>query len=236
MAAGPIIAGPIIAGRAGRLKIAVLISGGGSNLQSLIDHFGPGVAASPIEIVLVLSNRADAYGLQRATAAGLPVKVIEHRGFPDRAAFDAALDGALRAAGAELVVLAGFMRLLTPGFIEAWRDRLVNIHPALLPSFRGLDTHRRALKRGVKVHGCTVHFVRAEMDTGPIIAQAVVPVEAEDTPESLGLRVLAAEHKLYPAALRLIADGCVTVEQDRAVVRSAPANAVPLFSPPLKAD
>jgi phosphoribosylglycinamide formyltransferase-1 len=129
-------------------------------------------------------------------------------------------------------VLAGFMRLLTPGFIEAWHDRLVNIHPALLPSFRGLDTHRRALKRGVKVHGCTVHFVRVEMDTGPIIAQAVVPVEADDTPESLGARVLAAEHKLYPSALRLIAEGCVTVEQDRAVVRARQEDGA-LFSPPL---
>jgi phosphoribosylglycinamide formyltransferase-1 len=190
----------------------------------------------PATIVGVLSNRADAGGLAVAAEAGIATAVRSHKDFPTREAFDAALDELLRSWGAEIVCLAGFMRLLTPGFIEAWRDRLVNIHPALLPSFRGLDTHRRALKRGVKVHGCTVHFVRAEMDTGPIIAQAVVPVEAEDTPESLGLRVLAAEHKLYPAALRLIADGCVTVEQDRAVVRSAPANAVPLFSPPLKAD
>ncbi|HEY4164700.1 MAG TPA: phosphoribosylglycinamide formyltransferase [Dongiaceae bacterium] len=230
MAAGP------NTGRSGLLKVAVLISGSGSNLQALIDHFGPSVKASPIDIVLVLSNRADAYGLQRATTAGLSTKVVEHRNFKDRVDFDAAIDRDIRASGAELVVLAGFMRLLTPGFIEAWHDRLVNIHPALLPSFRGLDTHRRALKRGVKVHGCTVHYVRVEMDTGPIIAQAVVPVAADDTPETLGARVLAAEHKLYPAALRLIAEGRVTVEQDRAVVRSSQPEAGPLFSPPLGMD
>jgi phosphoribosylglycinamide formyltransferase-1 len=215
----------------GPLKIAVLISGGGSNLQSLIDHFGPGVAASPIEIVLVLSNRADAYGLQRARKAGLRAAVVAHRGFSERADFDAAIDREIRASGAELVVLAGFMRLLTPGFIEAWHDRLVNIHPALLPSFRGLDTHRRALKRGVKIHGCTVHFVRMEMDTGPIIAQAALPVQADDTPESLGARVLAAEHRLYPLALRLIAEGRVTVAGDRAVVHAPWQETRPMFSP-----
>lgn len=218
------------------MKIAVLISGGGSNLQALIDNFGPGIAASPIEIVLVLSNRADAYGLQRARKAGVRIAVIEHRGFSERADFDAALDREIRASGAELVVLAGFLRLLTPGFIDAWRDRLVNIHPALLPSFRGLDTHRRALKRGIKIHGCTVHFVRLEMDTGPIIAQAAVPVQADDTPETLGARVLAAEHRLYPLALRLIAEGRVRVEHDRAAVRSPSQETGLLVSPPLETD
>jgi phosphoribosylglycinamide formyltransferase 1 len=216
----------------GPLKVAVLISGGGSNLQALIDNFGPLIAQSPVRIGLVISNRPEAQGIQRAKKVGIPTAVIDHKGFPDRIAFDATLDRAIHEAGAELVVLAGFMRLLTEGFVTAWRDRLVNIHPALLPSFRGLDTHRRALKRGVKLHGCTVHYVRHETDTGPIIAQAAVPVLADDTPEALGRRVLAAEHKLYPLALRLIAEGKVAVDGERAVVagRQEP---VTLYSPPL---
>ena len=202
----------------GPLKVAVLISGGGSNLQALIDHFGPLIAQSPVRIVKVISNRPDAQGIQRAKKVGIPTAVIDHKGFPDRVAFDATLDRAIHESGAELVVLAGFMRLLTEGFVNAWRNRLINIHPALLPSFRGLDTHKRALKRGVKLHGATVHFVRHETDTGPIIAQAAVPVFGDDTPESLGARVLKAEHKLYPLALRLIAEGRVTLDGERAVV------------------
>jgi phosphoribosylglycinamide formyltransferase-1 len=214
------------------LKIAVLISGRGSNLQALIDHFGPVITSSPVRIVTVISNRPAVQGIERAKKAGIPTVVIDHKSFPDRIAFDASLDRAIRDAGAELVVLAGFMRLLTEGFVAAWRNRLINIHPALLPSFRGTDTHRRALKRGVKMHGATVHFVRHETDTGPIIAQAAVPVLANDTPDTLGLRVLQAEHKLYPLALRLIAEGRVTVEDERAVVdgRSDPTI---LFSPAL---
>ena len=199
------------------LRVAVLISGRGSNLQALIDRF-VGSADSPVEIVRVISNRPDAHGLERAKAAGLATKVIDHKAFPDRAAFDEALDTELRAAGTQLVALAGFMRLLTEQFIDDWRDRLINIHPALLPSFRGLDTHRRVLKRGAKLHGCTVHFVRHEMDTGPIIAQAALPVLASDTPETLAERVLELEHRLYPLALALIADGRVEVDGDRAIV------------------
>lgn len=202
-----------------KLKIAILISGRGSNLQALIDQFGPGVAASPIEIVLVLSNRPDAFGLTRAARAGIPTQVIDHKNFAERASFDAAMDQAIRAAGAELVVLAGFLRLLTDGFIAGWQDRLVNIHPALLPAFKGLDTHARALATGVRFHGCTVHFVRPEMDSGPIIAQAAVPVRPDDTAETLGRRVLAAEHRLFPQTLRLIAEGKVSVVDERAVVR-----------------
>lgn len=201
-----------------KLKVAILISGRGSNLQALIDRFGPQVADSPIEIALVLSNRPDAFGLTRASNAGIPTLVIDHKAYADRASFDAAMDKAIRAAGAELVVLAGFLRLLTDGFIAGWHDKLVNIHPALLPSFKGLDTHRRVLKRGARFHGCTVHFVRPEMDTGPIIAQAVVPVRPDDTENSLGLRVLAAEHRLFPQALRLIAEGKVRVENERVIV------------------
>jgi phosphoribosylglycinamide formyltransferase-1 len=216
----------------GPLKIAVLISGRGSNLQALIDHFGPVITASPVRIVTVISNRPGAQGIERARKAGIPTRVIDHKAFPDRIAFDASLDRAIREAGAELVVLAGFMRLLTEGFVAAWRNRLINIHPALLPSFRGTDTHRRALKRGVKLHGATVHFVRHETDTGPIIAQAAVPVLSTDTPDTLGLRVLQAEHKLYPLALRLIAEGRVTLDEERALVdgRSDPTI---LFSPAL---
>jgi len=210
----------------------VLISGRGSNLQALIDHFGPVITSSPVRIVTVISNRPAVQGIERARKAGIPTAVIDHKSFPDRIAFDASLDRAIRDAGAELVVLAGFMRLLTEGFVAAWRNRLVNIHPALLPSFRGTDTHRRALKRGVKMHGATVHFVRHETDTGPIIAQAAVPVLANDTPDTLGLRVLQAEHKLYPLALRLIAEGRVTLEDERAVVDGRGEPTV-LFSPAL---
>jgi phosphoribosylglycinamide formyltransferase-1 len=214
------------------LKVAVLISGRGSNLQALIDHFGPVITSSPVRIVTVISNRPAVQGIERAKKAGIPTAVIDHKGFPDRIAFDASLDRAIREAGAELVVLAGFMRLLTEGFVAAWRNRLINIHPALLPSFRGTDTHRRALKRGVKMHGATVHFVRHETDTGPIIAQAAVPVLANDTPDTLGLRVLQAEHKLYPLALRLIAEGRVTLEDERAVVDGRGDPTI-LFSPAL---
>jgi phosphoribosylglycinamide formyltransferase 1 len=197
--------------------VAVLISGRGSNLQALIDRF-VGQEESPVEIVRVISNRPGAQGLERAKAAGIATQVIDHKGFPDRPAFDAALDAALREAGTQLVALAGFMRLLTEKFIDDWRDRLINIHPALLPSFRGLDTHRRVLKRGAKLHGCTVHFVRHETDTGPIVAQAALPVLADDTPETLSARVLELEHRLYPLALTLIAEGKVEVDVDRAVV------------------
>jgi phosphoribosylglycinamide formyltransferase-1 len=212
------------------LKVAVLISGRGSNLQALIDAFPPG-KPGPVSFVRVISNRPGVQGLVRAENAYIPTATIDHKAFPSREAFDAALDSEIRAAGAELVVLAGFMRLLTAGFIDGWRDRMINIHPALLPSFRGLDTHRRALKRGVKLHGCTVHFVRHETDTGPIIAQAAVPVLADDTPDTLGLRVLKAEHRLFPLALRLIAEGKVRVEDERAVVQGARGPLAAFFSP-----
>nr|WP_298688734.1 phosphoribosylglycinamide formyltransferase [uncultured Dongia sp.] len=214
-----------------KLKIAILISGRGSNLQALIDQFGPQVANSPIEIVLVLSNRPDAFGLTRAERAGIPTVTVDHKAFADRAGFDGAMDAAIRKTGAELVVLAGFLRLLTDGFIAGWHDKLVNIHPALLPSFKGLHTHARALEAGVRFHGCTVHFVRPDMDTGPIIAQAVVPVRPDDTENSLGLRVLAAEHRLFPQALRLIAEGKVRVENERAIIDDAAFAGGILYNP-----
>jgi phosphoribosylglycinamide formyltransferase 1 len=200
------------------LKVAVLISGRGSNLQALIDAFGPKVVGSPVKIALVLSNRPDAPGLERAAKAGLKTEIVDHKAFQSRDDFDVAMDREIRAAGAEFVALAGFMRLLTPQFVTAWKDKLINIHPALLPAFPGLHTHRRALEAGVRFHGATVHFVRHETDSGPIIAQSLVAVRPDDTEETLGARVLETEHRLYPLALRLIAEGHVRVENERAVV------------------
>lgn len=215
------------------LKVAVLISGRGSNLQALIDAFGPSAADSPVEIALVLSNRPDALGLERAAKAGFRTATIDHKAFGGRAEFDAAMDRAIRAAGAEFVALAGFMRLLSPQFVAAWRDKMINIHPALLPAFPGLDTHRRALEAGVRFHGATVHFVRHETDTGPIVAQAAVPVLPDDDEDALAARVLHAEHRLYPLALRLIAEGKVRVEGERAIVSDARFAEGAVFNPTL---
>ncbi|MBS7545945.1 phosphoribosylglycinamide formyltransferase [Ancylobacter oerskovii] len=201
-----------------RPRIAVLISGRGSNMMSLIEAAAaPGF---PGEIACVISNRPEAHGLARAQAAGIPARAIDHTAFrdpsgkPDRAAFDAVLDATLEAEQIDLVCLAGFMRLLTPGFTRKWQGRMINIHPALLPSFKGLHTHERALAEGVKIHGCTVHFVTPEMDVGPIIMQAAVPVLEGDTPEALGARVLAQEHVIYPAALRLVCEGRARIEDN----------------------
>jgi phosphoribosylglycinamide formyltransferase-1 len=205
-----------MAGLKRRRKVAVLASGRGSNLAALIEAAAD--PAYPAEIALVLVNVKGAAALDRAHAAGIPTRLIEHRCFPDRASFDAALDAALRDDGIELVCLAGFMRLLTPAFVEAWRDRMINIHPSLLPAFPGLDTHARALQAGVKIAGCTVHFVRHETDSGPIIAQAAVPVLPGDTAERLAARVLEAEHRVYPLALKLVAEGRVRVVEERAEI------------------
>lgn len=198
-----------------RLKTGVLISGRGSNMAALAEASAD--PDFPAEIVLVLSNEPGAAGLVRAQAMDIPTAVVDHRAFDSRAAFDSALTARLEAAGVEFVCLAGFMRLLTAKFVERWRDRLLNIHPSLLPAFRGLDTHERALAAGVRLHGCTVHFVRPELDDGPIVMQAAVPVLPDDTAETLAARVLAQEHRIYPAALRLIAEGAVTVDGERAV-------------------
>ncbi|MBF0392162.1 MAG: phosphoribosylglycinamide formyltransferase [Alphaproteobacteria bacterium] len=188
-----------------RLKTAVLISGRGSNLQALLDACAE--PAFPAEIALVVSNVAGAYGLTRAERAGVPTLVIDHKGFDGRAAFDRAVDQAIRAAGCEAVCLAGFMRLLTPDFVAGWHGRMLNVHPSLLPAFKGLHTHERALEAGVRLHGCSVHFVTADLDAGPIVAQAAVPVLRGDTPDDLGARVLVQEHRIYPLALRLLAEG-----------------------------
>lgn len=193
-----------------RRRVGVLISGRGSNLQSLLDACAK--PDFPAEIVTVISNRPGALGLERAREAGVAALTIDHKAYPNRAAFDAALDGALRDAGVELVCSAGFMRLLTSDFVEAWRDRQLNIHPSLLPAFRGLHPQQQALDAGVCISGATVHFVRHEMDAGPILAQAAVPVRPDDTADTLAARILTAEHWIYPQALALVASGGAWVE------------------------
>jgi phosphoribosylglycinamide formyltransferase 1 len=213
-----------------RKRVGVLISGRGSNLQALIDACKR--RDYPAEIVLVISNVPQAQGLLRAEAALIPTLTINHKNFPTREAFDAALDAALNEAGLEILCNAGFMRLHTPGFVARWRDRHLNIHPSLLPAFRGPHTHERVIAAGCKISGCTVHFVRAEMDEGPIVAQAAVPVFAGDSADVLAARVLEAEHHLYPHALGLVASGAVFVKDERVVDTNDQAQ-VPLFSPPL---
>ncbi len=188
-----------------RQRTAVLISGRGSNLQALIAACAKPDASATI--ALVISNRADAAGLDHARPAGIATQVIPHRAFATQTAFEDVITAALEEHRIGLVCLAGFMRVLSPWFVERWRDRLLNIHPSLLPAFRGLDTHRRVLEAGVRFTGCTVHLVRAEVDDGPIIAQAVVPVRQDDTEDSLAARVLEAEHRCYPMALELLASG-----------------------------
>ncbi len=212
-----------------KLQLAVLISGRGSNLQALIDAAAD--PAFPAEIALVISNKAAAPGLQRAEKAGIPTKVIDHRGFETRALFDAEMTRAMAAAGAELVCLAGFMRLLSEEFVAHWMDRMINIHPSLLPAFKGLDVQQRAIDAGARFSGCTVHYVRHEMDTGPIIAQAVVPIHQGDTADGLAARILEHEHVIYPLAVRWIAENRVRIEGERAIVTGVEAPAGTLINP-----
>lgn len=212
-----------------KTRTAVLISGRGSNMMSLVE--AARAADYPAEIVIVISNRPDAPGIAWAAAQGIATLVIDHKAFKSREAFEAELDKALVASRAAIVALAGFMRLMTPGFVGRWQSRMINIHPSLLPNFKGLHTHEQALDAGVKIAGCTVHYVRAEMDTGPIIAQAAVPVISGDTPARLAARVLAAEHRLYPAALRLVALGRTRVENEKVIVSEDVNDSPPLFSP-----
>jgi len=213
-----------------RKRVGVLISGRGSNLGALIEACK--APDYPDKIVLVISNIPSAQGLLRAESALIPALVINHKDFATREGFDAALDTALNEAGVELLCNAGFMRLHSEGFVARWRNRHLNIHPSLLPAFRGLHSHARVLEAGATITGCTVHFVRPEMDTGPIVAQAAVPVLPDDTPESLGARVLDAEHRLYPHALRLVASGEVRVEDEHVVRTTQITPQPPLFSPP----
>ncbi len=214
-----------------KLKVAVLISGRGSNLQSLLAACAE--ETYPAEIVLVISNVPGAAGLAHADAAGIPSLVIDHTGFASREPFEDALNEVLTAAGAELVCLAGFMRLLTDAFVNRWWDRLINIHPSLLPAFRGLHVHERVLDYGARFSGCTVHFVRPAMDDGPIIVQAVVPVMPDDDVEALAARVLGEEHVVYPLAVRLIAGGRVRVSKERVLVRDARGARGALINPAL---
>lgn len=205
---------------AGGCAIVVLISGRGSNLQALID----GCAAGAIRgrIFAVISNRAGAAGLARAERAGIPTRVIDHRGYASREAFDGDLAAAIDELGPDLVVMAGFMRILTPGFIERFKGRMLNIHPSLLPRFPGLDTHARAIAAGEAEHGATVHFVTEEVDGGPAVLQARVAVRAEDTPEALAARVLAREHAIFPQAVAWYCAGRLRLEDGRAVLDGEP--------------
>jgi phosphoribosylglycinamide formyltransferase-1 len=216
------------------MKIGVLISGRGSNLKALI------AAAQepnyPAEIVLVISNRPGAKGLEHALSGGIASQVVDHTEFAGRPEFEQALDKALRAKDVELVCLAGFMRILNPEFVNAWSNRLINIHPSLLPAYKGLHTHQRALEDGARLTGCTVHFVRPETDDGPIIIQAAVPVLADDTEEILAARVLEYEHEIYPEAVRLIALQATRVRGHRVLIPSANWAADGLINPKIGED
>ena len=186
-----------------KARTAVLISGRGSNMMALVDAArDPGF---PAEIVCVVSNKLDAKGLNFAAANGIPTKVIDHKAYPTREAFETALDDHLRAMKVEIIALAGFMRVLTAGFIAGWEGRMINIHPSLLPAYKGLHTHERVLADGAKTHGCSVHLVTAELDDGPVLLQKAVQVLPDDTPDSLAARVLIEEHKIYPKALAMLA-------------------------------
>lgn len=211
-----------------RKRVGVLISGRGSNLQAMLEASAD--PAYPAEIALVISNRAGVYGLERARAAGVPTATIDHKAYPDREAFDAAIEAALREAGCEIICLAGFMRIFTPGFVNRWPGRILNVHPSLLPSFTGLHVQRRAIEAGATIAGCTVHIVTPDLDSGPILAQAAVPVLPDDTEDSLSARILEQEHRLYPAALAWLAEGRVRIDGNRALVAGASATGV-LLSP-----
>jgi phosphoribosylglycinamide formyltransferase-1 len=210
-------------------KIVILISGQGSNMQALLE------ANLPCQVAAVISNRADAQGLEIARMHGIKTEILSHKNYADRAAFDAALAKIIDQYSPDLIVLAGFMRILTAGFVERYKGKLINIHPSLLPAYPGIDTHERALQDGVKIHGCTVHFVTPDLDHGPIIIQAAVPVLRDDTPQSLSARVLNEEHRIYPQAVRWLCsnqvwlDGIGRVSSDRLEQPGAT-----LFSPGLE--
>ena len=215
-----------------QVSIGVLISGGGTNLQSIIDAVEAKKLDAKIEVVL--SNKADAFGLARAKKHGIPIEFLDHKGYPSRETYDRAVVDLLHARGVELVVLAGFMRLLSPVFIKAYSNRIMNIHPALLPAFPGLHVQKKALEHGVRFAGCTVHFVNEECDEGPIIIQAVVPVFADDSEETLAARILQQEHRIYPRAIQLYAEGRLHVSGRRVLVDGVSKDdAQVLIQPPL---
>ncbi len=215
-----------------RKRVAVLISGRGSNMRTLMNAAsGP---AFPAEIALVVTNRPDAQGLAHAQASGIATAVVDHKSFGrDREAFEHAMHVELARHGIEIVCLAGFMRVLTPWFVLQWPQRILNVHPALLPSFKGLDTHARALADGVKLHGATVHFVVPELDSGPILVQGAVPVHDDDTADTLAARVLTVEHRIYPWALRLLAEDRVTVENGACRIAGIADQDTMLIAPPI---
>lgn len=214
------------------VSLGVLISGGGTNLQAIIDAIEAKKLDAKIEIVL--SNKADAYGLVRAKKHELPTAVLDHKAFSSREAYDQTVVDLLRARGVELVVLAGFMRLLSPVFVKAYSNRIMNIHPALLPSFPGLNVQKKAVEHGVRFSGCTVHFVNEDCDEGPIIIQAVVPVFPDDTETSLAARILKQEHKIYPRAIQLYSEGRLRIEGRKVFVEGLERkNDQVLIQPPL---
>jgi phosphoribosylglycinamide formyltransferase-1 len=206
-------------------QLVILISGRGSNMQALLD------APLPAQIAAVISNSPAAGGLAIASARGVPTRVVDHRGFSEREAFDRALAQTVDAFAPDLLILAGFMRILTPWFVERYAGRIINIHPSLLPAFTGVDTHRRALEAGVRLHGCTVHFVTPKLDHGPIIVQAAVPVQANDAEEALAARVLAQEHRILPQAVRWFLEGRLHVDGERVSVQGGACRAAAMVCP-----
>lgn len=212
-----------------KARVVVLISGRGSNLSAILN--AAAAPDYPATVVAVIANKADAPGLQVAASAGVVTEVVPSQGVTDRAAYDQSLLAVIDRYAPDLVVLAGFMRILTPDFVNHYADRMINIHPSLLPAFTGLHTHQRALDAGVHLHGCTVHFVTAELDHGPMIAQAAIPVLPNDTATTLALRVLDEEHRVYPAAVRWFAEGRLKIVGQRVFLDSAPANDVGLIAP-----
>lgn len=199
-----------------RKRIGILISGRGSNMVALIE--AAYAKDYPAEIVLVVSNRPDAKGIEFAKSKGIATAIVDHKKFASREAFEAALQHELTAAKIEILCLAGFMRVLTNGFVKSWQGRMLNVHPSLLPAFKGTHTHKRALEAGVKTHGATVHFVVPELDSGPVVMQAEVPVLPGDNEEKLATRVIQAEHRIYPVALRLLAEGKLKIAGDKVIV------------------
>lgn len=212
-----------------KTRCVVLISGRGSNLSAILQ--ATRASDYPAMVVGVVSNKAEAAGLQLARDGGIPVSVVPNADYPDRASYDQALQAAVDAYAPDLVILAGFMRILTPGFVAHYAGRIINIHPSLLPSFTGLHTHQRALDTGVRLHGCTVHFVTAELDHGPIIVQAAVPVHDDDDAETLAARVLALEHRLYPQAVRWFAENRLHIIGERVRVARARQSELPITAP-----
>lgn len=210
-------------------SIVILISGRGSNMESLLDAVASG--SLPVRVAAVLSNRADAKGLETAAARGIPTQVVDHKQYPRREEFDAAMAAAIDVFSPDLVVLAGFMRILTEAFVQHYAGRLMNIHPSLLPSFPGLHTHQRALEEGVRLHGCTVHFVTPSLDHGPVIVQAAVPVLDGDDESALAARVLAQEHRVYPLAVRWFAEGRLRLAGGRVQLDAEQDGAAALISP-----